>query len=600
MSKLILKKVVSASVRCAVVGTVFAGGGVAFAADTLGFWDFRDGESGAVVSEVKSTVGATVFTGTAALSSANGSLPTFSSDSPGRVIVSCRNATELCAAPQSVAFRYPSRTNRQSGLIDIEGLADELVGKGSFTIEFFAKMDEDYRYWVEGDGNYDQISKTMLYLQAAEKAGGFKMIAPMGVINSGDAVGHAKGFGLQTYNHGGTTGGTLNHGLDISDGKWHHIAAVYDETDAEAKTGKLRFYVDYKKINELNYANAASETEGLKFRLGTGYLDGSGNVKTATESINASLSCLRVSTGALAVEDFEVVHEKGKAVFAIGFNETTATEGAQIGTALNTELDLTIYSEVGLSPLAKLVYGLHSAAFPTYDKAKSRVSRNVRWGTRKMWKNLAGCRFLGAYSLSSDTANRQWAGTEFCVVGSSDPVQNPPSWTMEAFVRAEYPTYNSDAVGALLFGKYTANGHQNNYYPQYCWMLTRKHPNGGGNLRLAWTEVKDGDYTSADTDYFKSVETEKDYLGDGAWHHIALSYDQTTRTFTLYVDYQSVLTATVGESGLLDLPYGYYFSRLQCTSGFEGWMDEIRLTNGVLTPEEFETLDKSGFTLTIR
>ncbi len=569
-------------------------------ADTLGFWAFTDGAPGETVSEVKSALGATTFTGKAAKSSTNGSLPTFASDSPGRVIVSCRDATELCAAPQSVAFRYPSRTNRQSGLIDIAGLADALVGKGSFTVEFFVKMDENYAYWVDGDGQYDQISKTMLYLQAAEKTGGFKMIAPMGVITDGDAAGHAKGFGLETYARGEIAAKKSQSSTDTSDGKWHHVAAVYDETDAEAKTGKLRFYVDYGLIGELDYANVASETEGLAFRLGTGYFDGKGNVKTATEPINASLACLRVSSGALAATDFECVVNEGATVFAIGFNEETAAEGAQIGTELNKTLDLSIHSEVGLSPTASFVYGLHSEAYPTYDKAKSRVGRNVRWNGKKAWKNLAGCHFIGAYSLPDGTAYREYAGTELCLAGSENPALNPPSWTMEAFVRAEYPTCGQDGVGALLFGKYTTAGHKNDWYPQYCWMLTRLHPQLGGTLRLAWTEAKDGDYAKGDSDYYKSCTTDADYLADGAWHHVALSYDQPNRTFTLYVDYQSVLTATVGERGLLDLPYGYYFSRMQCTRGFEGWMDEIRFTNGALTPDEFETLDKSGFTITIR
>ena len=123
---------------------IFAGASLCAAnlsADTLGFWDFRDGAPGESVSEVKSSNGA--FTGTAGTSKNDGSLPTFASDSPGRVIVSSRDATELSAAPQSVAFRYPDRANRQSGLIDIEGLADRLVGQGDFTIELFVKMDEN-------------------------------------------------------------------------------------------------------------------------------------------------------------------------------------------------------------------------------------------------------------------------------------------------------------------------------------------------------------------------------------------------------------------------------------------------------------------------
>ncbi len=583
-------------------------------ADTLGFWDFRDGAPGEEVSEVRNSVGATVFTGTAEKTNEKyGALPKFASDSPGRIIASRRDATELSAAPQSVAFRYLERTSRQGGFIDIGGIADELVGKGSFTIELFAKMDENYQYWMAGDGEWDQKSKTALYFQAEENAGGFKMIAPRDVITSGEAVGHAKGFGIETYARGETEAKRGNSDTDISDGKWHHLAAVYAETNAVLQTGTLQFYVDYKKIVEMPYANTAQETTGLTLRLGTGYKVQPPSTqdiaaghdyadKTSIEPINASLACLRISSGALAVDDFEVVDEEGKTVFAIGFNEESATEGVQIGTELNKTLDLAIYSEVGLSPTASFVYGLHPTAFPTYDKAKSRVNRDVRWNGRKMWKNLAGCHFIGRTSLPSDTSpSREWAGTELCVAGASSPSMNPPSWTMEAFVRAEYPTFGGEAVGALLFGKYTANGHQNGHYPQYCWMLTRTHADKGSKLRLAWTEVKeDGTYASTDTDYFKSAETEVDYLGDKKGHHVALSYDQQTRVFTLYVDYKSVLTAEVSERGLLDLPYGYYFSRLQCTSGFEGWMDEIRFTNGALKPEAFVTLDKAGFLFTIR
>ena len=581
-------------------------------ADTLGFWDFKDGAPGEAVSKVNSSVGTTVFTGTAGKSSVNGALPTFSSDSPGRIIVSCRDETELCAAPQSVAFRYPDRTNRQSGLIDIGGIVDELVGKGSFTIELFAKMDENYQYWMEGDGQWDQKSKTALYFQAEENVGGFKMLAPRDVITDGDAAGHAKGFGIETYKRGEIESKSGNSGTDISDGKWHHLAAVYAETNTILQTGTLRFYVDYKKMVEMPYANTTQEAAGLTLRLGTGYkvqppspqdiAAGKDYAdKTSTEPINASLACLRVSSGALAAEDFEVVHEVGKTVFAIGFNEESATEGSQIGTELYKPLDLAVYSEIGLSPTASFVYGLHPVAFPTYDKANSRINRDVRWVGRKMWKNLAGCHFIGRTSLSSDTSpSREWAGTELCLAGSDNPAFNPPSWTMEAFVRVEYPTWGREAVGSLLFGKYTANGHKNGHFPQYCWMLTRTRADKGSKLRLAWTEVKDGEYASTDTDYFKSAETDVDYLGDGRWHHVALSYNQTMRTFTLYVDYQSVLTATVSERGLLDLPYGYYFSRLQCTSGFEGWMDEIRFTTGALKPETFETLDKAGLTISIR
>ena len=65
----------------------------------------------------------------------------------------------------------------------MEGLADAIVGKGDFTIECFIKMNEDYVYWMQGDGQYDQISKTVLYLEAQKDVGGFKLIAPSSVVS---------------------------------------------------------------------------------------------------------------------------------------------------------------------------------------------------------------------------------------------------------------------------------------------------------------------------------------------------------------------------------------------------------------------------------
>lgn len=586
---------------------IFAGASLCAAnlsADTLGFWDFRDGAPGASVSEVKSSN--EKFTGTAGTSKNGGSLPTFASDSPGRLIVSSRDATELSAAPQSVAFRYPDRANRQSGLIDIGGIADELVGKGSFTIELFVKMDETYRYWMEGDGKYDQISKTVLYLEALKDVGGFKMIAPNKVIDSGDAAGHAQGFAFEVYGRTSEAATVAwkayNSTGDISDGKWHHLAVVYRETDGAARTGTLSFYVDYGIIGSpIPYANTGSADTGLKFRLGTGYKDAKGAEKTDVEPINASLAALRVSSGALAVEDFEVVDEKGKAVFAIGFNKEPVQDGEKIGTSKGDVKDLAVYSGAGLSPSVRIDYGLHPEAFPQYDVAKSRTNRRVRWGGKKMWTNLAGCHFLGYSSLVEGTENRQFAGTALCVAGASDVRQSPPSWTMEAFVRAEYDQTMGDGNGALLFGKSATDEFKTSGqdYPRYCWMLTRTKASDGSKLRLSWTEVAENGTYTADSE--KKVETDANCLGDRKWHHVALSYDRPSRIFTLYVDYQSVLTQTVGETGLLDnLRGSYYFSRLACSAGFEGWMDEIRFTNEALKPEAFETLDQAGFAVIFR
>lgn len=570
------------------------------AADTIGFWDFREGAPGTDVLEVLSSGGTAVFRGMAGRTANTGIHPKFSSDSPGVVVASIRDQTPVAENVQSIDFRYPSREVRQGGFIDIEGLADALVGKGSFTIECFVKMNKDYVYWMQGDLPYDNRSKTVLYLEAQKDVGGFKMIAPAEVVSTGENAGGASGFAFQTYPRDGIASAYAQSTGLISDGNWHHLAVVYEETDATEQSGTLTYYVDYGRIGSpAPYRNNASEATGLKFRLGSGYKTEAGADKTTTEPINASLSCLRVSSGALSPDDFEIVSLARSTIFAIGFNDESAVSGSKLAESLNTPLGLSIATDLGFAFTAKFGYGLHPEAFPQYDGNVRRVGRKVMWGDREAWLNSAGCHFLGYSSLPAGTEYRIYAGTELTVDAPDHFLCHPESWTMEAFVKVEYDQeWKTADVGSLIFGKYTYAGHQNNKYPQYCWMLTRK---SNGKLRISWTEVTEsGEYSAADASSFERyVETDDDCLGK-KWRHVALSYDNLSRTFKLYVDYNLVKTAEVGERGLLNRHYGYYFSRMSPTDGFEGWMDEIRFSWGALAPADFERFAPIGGMVIIR
>lgn len=584
-------------------------------AETIGFWSFAEGAPGTDVETVSSSGGTTVFHGTASKIETTGKMPTFSSDTPlgggGAVLISSlRDRTPVSTGViQSVDFRYTSRTVRQGGYIDIAGLTDALVGKGSFTIEYFIKMDESYTYWQEGDGSYDNRSKTMLYLEAQKNVGGFKTIAPNDVFQAGEEAGKARGLALQVYTRkeegvpGGDPVSTWNV---VDDGRWHHFALVYKETNAVNQSGTIACYVDYACVGDsLVYRNGSSSESGLKFRLGSGYKDAAGVDKTWTESVNASISCLRVSSGALGLEDFERVSQTGgTTIFAIGFNDDVAAQDVLFAPNCYTDLSVSLSSDFGCTLSTSFAYGLHPETFPRYDMRARRVGLDVLWGTSAVWKNRAAGHFLGYSSLTNDTPWRIYAGTEMVVWTGSNPlshVTNPESWTMEAFVKVEYDQWINYDYGALLFGKYTHGSHPSgdeNIFPQFCWMLTRM-PNG--KLRISWTEVtEDKTYTAANKASFECfAETDGDCLGK-RWHHVALSYDKPTRTFKLYVDYSLVKTATVSARGLLDRQHGYYFSRMMATSGFEGWMDEIRFSWGALAPEAFVRFAPSGGLLFIR
>lgn len=838
-------------------------------AGTVGFWSFRDGEPGSDVTTVASSLGEETYVSDEAKKTNGGTgvMPKFSADSPGK-IKDGQNGRIICEAPQSVDFRYVSRSVRQGGYIDLPGVADAIGGQGDFTIEYFVKQNADYSYYEEGDGNWDQRSKTMLYLEGRFGFGGFKQIMPQNVSTS---TKHALGVLMQVYKRGDLIGDNQNGkwGLDLCDDQWHHIALVYSETNATTKTGKLAFYWDRTFACEAAYCNDPEGATGLKLRIGSGYRDANGADKTSTEPVNASISALRVSSSALAANQFlyeagpydldpsgtialltftnrtagasadriaydatdlallreaggegvvlngldegvlpaydddvpgryifasgeratilaadykslkfsskgegtsvaepslgvgggcvnfpslgsvlgmqqsytvemfikdedwsewrwesglfwfksatngvtvvnqcnvssvkpgmtygyvgmqngsiayhgssmrdgkwhhvalvcdgalqrqtiyldyvagtSVAYVNGYAqdqhfvlgcrdninsycwhgkiagvrivpralavkdfmvasdykrpagtVFAVNFNGGAGQDGQTFVGGLNRPLEMigAILADGTEEPLTAR-YGLHAEAFPRFAEGRiARTGRPVAWGGEPVWENLAGCRFLGYGALPDGTANRVYAGTELSVGGSTDPARNPASWTMEAFVRPEYDSLDFE----LLFGKAAAADQhaRPRPYPEYCWLLAR---NRDGRLNLRWTEQAEDagyEYTADSTGYYKSVLTDEAVLKNHRWHHVALSYDRSTKTFRLYVDYRPVLVQATSGRDLFDSTHGYFFSRMCASNGFEGWMDEIRFSGAALEPSDFETMGKVGAVIICR
>jgi hypothetical protein len=237
------------------------------------------------------------------------------------------------------------------------------------------------------------------------------------------------------------------------------------------------------------------------------------------------------------------------------------------------------------------VYSLHKEILPQYANGYG-SSRDVFYGEEKMhWKNGVCAYYRGYHSLAEGTSLRGYTGTEMNLPGSSLAVRNPCSWTMEAFVKVEYERDN-----ALIFGKHgqlMAHATSPASYPQICWMLTTGK---NGIMKVSWTLAGLDSY-SANT--VMSASTSEGTLVPNQWHHVALTYDSQIKKFGLYVDYRKVLEPDV-DGELLDVPSAYYFSRIECSNAFEGWMDEIRFSSVARTPESFVHLAPIGLRLILR
>lgn len=138
------------------------------------------------------------------------------------------------------------------------------------------------------------------------------------------------------------------------------------------------------------------------------------------------------------------------------------------------------------------------------------------------------------------------------------------SFTFEALVR----TLNTTTTSAAILAKNGTGDGEGEYW----WRL----PGGAGGTQ----RVGANNYFLAGTNA----------LNDGAWHHVAVVYDQAAGELRLYADYalDGVLGGVVFDKPVgrpADLQIGAFIGTV--TSEFEGDIDFIRISDGALAPGQF-------------
>ena len=93
---------------------------------------------------------------------------------------------------------------------------------------------------------------------------------------------------------------------------------------------------------------------------------------------------------------------------------------------------------------------------------------------------------------------------------------------------------------------------------------------------------------------------------DGKWHHIALTLSQANGkvTASIYKDYEATPSWTKTKAGQLCYGAGYASvwvgASSSTTAFFNGRIDELRISRGILTPDEFLRHNKRGLAICIR
>lgn len=342
------------------------------------------------------------------------------------------------------------------------------------------------------------------------------------------------GCGFRTYGDDGSVS-DIKSKSRVDDGAWHHLAFVYDIGAA-----KTRLYVDYA------LQGSASVTLGT---TGTAYPSaGAQNIASSRQYFPGWLDELRITKRALGPEEFILADPAGAAGVLVhltfdngdyavepypSLNPAGAgfarNEGDAPAFSDNVKPKLAMDGEAGLvvkRNVKSLAMNASQVRYPHFTSLYGKTSFTLEW-----FMKLSSCE-TGAGLLRLNQSTAAFEG--------SDPA---PMWRV--YVRA-------NSKKALDFEAHEAS--QQKYI-------------------TTWTSFPDD-------------------IDDGRWHHYAITVEQivvsgTTKTeLRLYRDYES--HGSQQFTGVLAYPADDDCAfTIGTDNKFAGYMDEIRISDGVLPVASF-------------
>jgi hypothetical protein len=225
--------------------------------------------------------GGTFLNGVNAAAKEGGSPATFSDDVPGARIVDgeggailSRNNTKSLSLANSKVFWHDAN--------DIYYLSKTLDGgdRTSWTVEFFMKAGSEQAAWARimsalGGGDWNAWSPYIVEYKST-----------------------AKRFALN--GKGSNPKPSINFGLDVCDGKWHHVAFSFEPNNdrPDPTNSVMKLYIDYDKFYaETQTQSVFSHTNNLHFVIG-------GVGQSTDTGYNGLIDELRISAGALTPSQF--------------------------------------------------------------------------------------------------------------------------------------------------------------------------------------------------------------------------------------------------------------------------------------------------------
>ena len=507
-----------------VTASVFTFSTLVARGETVAHWSFDDGMPTNTASSVASAANPSAMSATAT-NSGTGKVPRFDADIPADRIWSGAVGSAVSSG-NGASLRFLNAglpANINSGYGGCVVAADSaLIRLTNLTVEVFAK--------VAGHVNWPLLAG-----KSRTDGGGTSWSIDL------DNAGKPR-VRIDTQPIGASSGSGWNQNwtssVGIEDGGWHHLAFVYTHSNRA-----VRLYVDrVLRASGSSYSNLVYDARELRIGQGAG-----------DRAFDGWIDEVRISDCVLSPDQFLTTTEptatRGYWPFGNG------SSGASAGTLTNL-----FYAPLFNGTAAAVGGGAKPVFSP---ETPTNTTRRVSAGTDGEIVNIANTTSLRFFNAGLPTLTNATQGSQVTLPGLST-ITHIDSFTAEAFVRVDRHVCYPQIIGEARSGGLS-------------WSLGM---NASGNLRARF----DTQNPPAVTNGFNQTFDSSAKIEDGRWHHVALTYDGSTRRVTLYRDYAKVLEGTAANPLVLD---GGDIKIGAGDQAFDGWIDEVRLTAQALAPEHF-------------
>ena len=361
---------------------------------------------------------------------------------------------------------------------------------------------------------------------------------------------------------------------NIVGGDWHHVALVVDRTNQRAA-----LYFDGKPVRIVkNFVLASgvstySNNDYRFLKIGEGW---GGNSATALHGL--SIDEFRITRRALAPQEF---------LMAGVASDAATCEALENGT---TRAWIGFEGDLSVGPNGSSIVGSTNAS--TVSMIYSQDVLGVRRGkvvdgngTVLRESNTSSMHFSGAFGYndtSPDTASQRLFFERNVLLE-----RDMKSMTVEFFMKGTAGQAKAWSSIIRMYGN--ATGADNN--GERLWGLG--YEDAGGHIYVVM------DHNGTNQSLYYPDDTVS--LADGKWHHIAITFEPNGNNKTLcnvYKDYEQFGSQHTFNGELECGDYGT--SSMAIGSRYNGYIDEVRVSKGVLSVDQMLHVQKKGLTIIVR